>query len=194
MKFSQSYLLLFLFLFLTSQNSNSQDKTILNQFDELYKKSSTYEDYKVVKIQKYNQLKTTVVDSLQSQQTIISEKNQLISNNNRQITELKQKLSNLENELNSTQELKDSRSLFGIPVSKFAFSLILFFSHTILIILLAFFAYKYKENFSVTSKAVTNLKSLEEEFEDHKKSSLKRFQEVNRKLQDELNKQWRKEK
>lgn len=174
-----------------SQNSN---ETIASQFDELYRKSTTYKDYKVVKTIEYNKLKKHVVNSLDSQKEIIDEKNKIIFNNNKEISSLKKELSNTQTDLNTAINVKDNRSVFGIATSKSVFSTVIFVTYSILILLLVFFIYKFKQNLSITKKAVSNLRNVEEEFEEHKKLSLKRFQEVNRKLQDELNRNWKKEK
>ncbi|WP_010134362.1 hypothetical protein [Ochrovirga pacifica] len=189
-------LLCTLTIFTTCLFSFAQEETnqnILNQFEEVYSSSSTYQDYKVIKINKYNQLKNNVVDSLTTLQSSLSSKNTIIAKNQQQISALQKKLSSLESRLTSAQQNRDNRSVFGIPVNKSTFTIILIISHTILIALVLFFAYKYKGNAGTTKNAINNLKHLEDEFENHKKNSLKRYQEVNRKLQDELNKQWKKD-
>lgn len=184
------------FFLLVSFVSFSQDnnETIATQFDELYRKSTTYKDYKVVKITEYNKLKKHVVNSLNSQKEVIDEKNEIISNNNKEISSLKNELSNTQSDLNTAIDVKDNRSVFGIATNKSVFSTVIFITYSVLILLLVFFIYKFKQNLSITKKAVSNLHDVEEEFEEHKKSSLKRFQEVSRKLQDELNRNWKKEK
>ncbi|MGY6649153.1 hypothetical protein [Wenyingzhuangia sp. IMCC45574] len=188
-------LLLFIGQFSFSQNTNNsvESKTIEEQFQEIYKKSSTYENFKVIRITKYNTLKTNVLDTLALQKSSLAQTNSLISNHQKQTKALEKKAASLETQLNSAVNNRDNRSVFGIPVSKSIFSIILVVTHTVLILLVAFFAYQYKNNAVSTKKAVENLQSLEEEFEQHKKSSLKRYQELNRKLQDELNKQWKKD-
>ncbi len=191
-------LLLFAFTFLQAQKNNdsiNQDEFSLSkQFEEIYKKSSTYKEYKVISSAKYNQLKRNVIDSLNVQKQLVSKKNLIISNNTSEINSLNQKLSEVKNSLNQSLSLKDSRSIFGVSVEKSVFSTIIILTYIILILLTGFFAFKYQQNILTTKKAVKNLQSVELEFEQHKKSSLNRFQEVNRKLQDELNKNWKKEK
>ncbi|GGF62561.1 hypothetical protein [Wenyingzhuangia marina] len=164
------------------------------QFDYLYKKSTTYQEYKVISISLYNTLKSSVLDSIQSQKNIIAEKNGVITDNKQQITSLQEKLTDTQNKLETAISLKESRSILGMPTSKTIFSTVIAVTYITLFILLGFFIFKYKQNLGITNKAVDDLNSLEIEFEKHKKNSLKRFQEVSRKLQDELNKNWKKEK
>lgn len=165
-----------------------------HQFDYLYKKSTTYQEYKVISISLYRTLKSSVLDSIQSQKNIIATKNTAITNNKQQIASLQEKLTDTQNKLETAISLKDSRSVLGAPVSKTIFSTLIVVTYATLFILLGFFIFKYKQNLSITNKAVNDLNELETEFDQHKKSSLKRFQEVSRKLQDELNKNWKKEK
>ncbi|NJB81450.1 hypothetical protein [Wenyingzhuangia aestuarii] len=185
-----------------AQNSQNQadtpkeetEKNISSQFDYLYRTSTKYQEYKVISINKYQGLKQNVLDSLNSQQKIITDKVKTINANNKEILALKEKLASTQQELTASIDLKDSRSVFGIPVNKSIFSIIIVITYSVLLILLGFFIFKYKQNLSITNKAVSNLNELEIEFEQHKKTSLKRFQEISRKLQDELNKNWKKEK
>lgn len=195
MKSLFTILLLFVGFFSFSQKTNSQteNKTIEEQLKEIYQKSSTYEDFKVIKIYKFNKLKKNILDSLEIQKNSLIEKSIIINNNQAKTSKLEQKITSLENQLNAAVSKRDNRSLFGIPVSTTIFSIILVVSHTVLILLVAFFAFQFKKNEITTKRAVSNLENLEEEFEQHKKSSLKRYQEINRKLQDELNKQWKKD-
>ncbi|MGY5355476.1 hypothetical protein [Wenyingzhuangia sp. IMCC45467] len=165
-----------------------------HQFDYLYKKSTTYQEYKVIGISLYNTLKSSVLDSIQSQKNIIAEKNSAITDNKQQILSLQKKLTDTQNKLETAISLKESRSILGMPSSKTVFSTVIAVTYITLFILLAFFVFKYKQNLGITNKAVSDLNELETEFEKHKKTSLKRFQEVSRKLQDELNKNWKKEK
>ncbi|MGY5352375.1 hypothetical protein ACXGQW_07410 [Wenyingzhuangia sp. IMCC45533] len=193
--------LIFLFVFISFSFSQAQDNStddsqfsLSQQFEELYRKSSTYQEYKVISMVKYNQLKSNVVDSLNAQIKLVEEKNNIINRNNNELKNLKQELIDTKKELKDSISLKDSRSIFGMSVEKSVFSSIIVLTYLILITLTIFFAFKYRQNISNTKKAVSDVKALELEYENHKKSSLKRFQEVNRKLQDELNKNWKKEK
>lgn len=194
--------IVFLFIFMSFTLTQAQNNapteeiplSLSKQFEELYRKSSTYQEYKVISITKYNNLKGNVADSLNAQKALVKQKNIVINKNNQELTSLKNQLSNIELNLQESLSQKDSRSILGLNVEKSVFSSIILFSYLVLILLTAFFAFKFKQNINTTKKAVSSLNSLELEFEKHKKTSLKRFQEVNRKLQDELNKNWKKEK
>lgn len=199
MKNTISLLLLFVFGFAQAQeNVDYKNLSLTEQFEELYKESSTYSgtkhQYKVVKIEKYNTLKKSVIDSLRTQEQLVVELNLKIKESSNTIKKLEQKLTNTKNNVDELVVLKNQRSIFGIGVEKSSFSFIIVLSYLILIALAGFFAFKYQQNAVHTKKSVKDLADLEEEFEVYKKNSLKRFQETNRKLQDELNKKWKKDK
>lgn len=176
------------------QNPFENKQELSLQFDYLYKKSTSYKEYKVISIGLYNTLKKSVLDSVKSQNTNLSIKSNTINENKLQIKTLQNKLLETQNHLESAVLLKNNRSFFGVPMNKTIFSIIIIVTHFTLFVLLGVYIFKYKNSIGTSRKAVNDLSSLEMEFEKHKKSSLKRFQEVNRKLQDELNKNWKKEK
>ncbi len=178
----------------TNKPTTESSEPLSEQFKALYKKSSTYKEYKVVLIAKYNALKNNVIDSIDAQKKLVKEKDITIQQNNSELKKLKLQLSDLQQQLQESIIEKNKRSIFGMAVEKSVFSFIIILTYLILILLTVFFAYQFKQNISSTKKAIRDLKGLEQEFEQHKKTSLKRFQEVNRKLQDELNKNWKKEK
>ncbi|MCB0431897.1 MAG: tRNA (guanine-N1)-methyltransferase, partial [Mangrovimonas sp.] len=59
----------------------------------------------------------------------------------------------------------------------------------ILLALLGFFIYKFKNSNTITKESKKALADIELEFEEHRKVALEREQKVRRQLQDELNKQ-----
>lgn len=188
-----SLFLLFISPFCFCQNT-AEEKTIDSQFKDLYRTSSTYKEYKVISIKKYNQLKNNTLKSLNSQKEILNQKTNFIKELQQEITDLKQNLATTEKDLKTAIELKDRRQIFGVTISQFTLSCALIATYSLLLLLLIFFIFKYKKNLNTTKHSTVSLIKLEAEFEDHKKKSLVRFQEVNRKLQDELNKKWNKDK
>ena len=58
----------------------------------------------------------------------------------------------------------------------------------ILLIALIFFVLRFKSSFSTIKQTKFELDKVENEYEEHRKKSLKKEQELMRKLQDEINK------
>jgi phosphoglycerate-specific signal transduction histidine kinase len=84
---------------------------------------------------------------------------------------------------------KKSISFLGIQLKKSTYTIIVWSIILLLIIALLYFIYQYKNSYSVTSEAKSNLSEAEEELAIYKKKSLEREQKLRRQLQDEINKQ-----
>ncbi len=183
-------LLFVLFISFTVFSQEKKDTLSLpEQFDHIYRTSSSYQEYKVIRKTRYQKLKQDVVDSIQSLQNELDSKNSLIKSKNDSIQEIKKVSATLSNDLNLTIAEKNSTSLLGILVSKTTYNIILWSLIIILLISLLYFLYQFKNSHSITSEAKSNLAEAEEELAEYKKKSLEREQKLRRQLQDEINKQ-----
>ena len=186
---------LLIVLFLTVEVAYSQVNrnfidtvTVKEQFDYMIKYSNRYQEYKIVRIDWLDQLKSNVTDSL------TSSKKEII-NNYRTISEQRQRIDSLEKNLDGSKKLitdldteKERISFVGISVSKNLFKVIFIFIIGFLLVLLIFFISRYGRSNSITRETRSTLKELEEEYETHRERALEREQLVRRQLQDELNK------
>ncbi|WP_456376193.1 hypothetical protein [Lutibacter sp.] len=163
--------------------------SVKNQFDYLINKSNRYQEFKVVKINWLNKLKSNVNDSLSVSKKELLNSFVTINSQKKTIDSLKVSLANSKNNITALTKEKQSISLFGIQLGKSFFKTLLFSIIGILAVLLVFFIIKFKQSNSITSQAKLDLKEVEEEFDTHRKKALEREQKVMRKLQDELNKQ-----
>ncbi len=186
------YLLILLLLISTvavSQETKKDTLTIEEQFDRIYRISSSYQEYKVIRKTTYQDLKTNVLDSIK----IIDKELQLknIHNNvlNDSLQEVKKVLEILETDMKFLITEKNSISFLGIQLNKSTYTIIVWSIILLLIIALLYFIYQYKNSYSVTSEAKSNLSEAEEELAIYKKKSLEREQKLRRQLQDEINKQ-----
>lgn len=162
--------------------------SVKNQFDYLIDKSNRYQDYKVVKVNWLNTLKSNVADSLSVAKNEILNSYTTINSQKITIDSLKISLINSKNDITTLTTEKQSISLAGVQLGKSFFKTLLFSIIGILAFLLALFIFKFKQSNSITSQAKLALKEIEEEFDIHRKKALEREQKVMRKLQDELNK------
>ena len=74
-----SFLLLFC-LFTYAQQTITVENTVENQFDKIYRTSTSYKNYKVISKLRYQKLKETVLDSLNKSKKTILEKENLLKN------------------------------------------------------------------------------------------------------------------
>jgi hypothetical protein len=163
--------------------------SVINQFDYLINKSNRYKDYKVVKINWLEKLKSNVTDSLSASEKEILTNYSLINSQKNSIDSLNLTLNNSERKIASLNAEIQSISLFGVEFKKPMFKIIMFLIIGTLTVLLLVFITKFKRSNAITIQTKLTLKEVEAEFEEHRKIALEREQKVRRQLQDELNKQ-----
>lgn len=178
-----------LFSFGQESTNSMKEGSVEEQFDHVYTKSGNYQEYKVIKKNLYNTLKKNVLDSIQNQKTKISDANTLIKEQTNEIKTLSTSLDQLKSELNKSKKDKNSLSFLGIKLKKGTFLAIMWSIFGLLLLGLVTLFYTYNNNNKITKKANEDLKELEMEFKNARTRALEREQTLNRKLQDEINKQ-----
>ena len=185
---------LFIFCLLMSVNTFSQKTkndtlSLSKQFEQVYRRSSSYKDFKVIRKSTFQNLKKNTQDSIK----IIDEKLKIESQKN---TRLEQEISSvakirLEQNLELSEAIleKNTISFVGLKLKKNTFKIIIWSIFFMLIIIICYLAYKLKDGVRITSQAKKELTRVEEEFNSYKKKSLVRDQKLRRQLQDEINKQ-----
>ena len=185
------YPLLFVFFVsISAFSQKAQDTLTLNQqFDRIYRISTSYQEYKVIQKIRFQNLKKNVSDSLNTLKKQNNEKDKLIQSQKDSISNIKEVANIFETDLRQTITQKNSISILGISFSKSVYNTIVWSLIGILTALLFYYVYRFNNSNVVTSEAKSNLIELEEEFANHKKKSLEREQKLRRELQDEINKQ-----
>jgi hypothetical protein len=185
------YILFFSFTVSLSFSQEKQDtqKSIENQFEEIYKKSNSYEAYKIIKKRYYQNLKQNTIDSLKQSKKIISDKEHLLFTQKNKLEKDSILLSKTTLELKNSIKREKSISFLGILVSKKIYNLLLWGIVIILLMSLSLFIVKFIRNNRITKTAQRNVIDLEKEFELFRKKSVQREQKLRRQLQDEINKQ-----
>jgi hypothetical protein len=185
------YILFFSFTVSLSFSQEKQDtqKSIENQFEEIYKKSNSYEAYKIIKKRYYQDLKQNTIDSLKQSKKIISDKEHLLFTQKNKLEKDSILLSKTTLELKNSIKREKSISFLGILVSKKIYNLLLWGIVIILLMSLSLFIVKFIRNNRITKTAQRNVIDLEKEFELFRKKSVQREQKLRRQLQDEINKQ-----
>jgi uncharacterized protein YlxW (UPF0749 family) len=188
----RSFIQIFLFVFVSQSVFGQQQKdtlTITQQFDKIYRISTSYQEYKVISKARFQRLKNNVQDSIRTLQKDIQNKSTVISTQKDSIQESTKVISTLSGDLKLTLAQKNSISFLGISIGKSSYSILVWSIITALLIALLFFIYKFRTSNIDTVEAKNNLQEIEEEFANHKKKSLEKEQKLRRQLQDEINKQ-----
>ena len=200
MKFMKAFFSLMLILFISSpifsqSASDDQPKPSLDrgslesQFDYLYRKSSSYQEYKVVKKTSYQKIKKNVLDTVASLEKQLGDTKKLVEVQGTEIKNLKADLQTTNNNLTDVTKEKDQIKFLGIPMTKKGYNSLLWSIIFGLVALLLFFIFRFKSSNAITTQAQAMLDDTEKEFEAYKAKALEREQKVRRELQDELNKQ-----
>ena len=171
------------------QKTKNDTLSLSKQFEQVYRRSSSYKDFKVIRKSTFQNLKKNTLDSIK----IIDEKLKIESQKN---TRLEQEISSvakirLEQNLELSEAIleKNTISFVGLKLKKNTFKIIIWSIFFMLIIIICYLAYKLKDGVRITSQAKKELTRVEEEFNSYKKKSLVRDQKLRRQLQDEINKQ-----
>ncbi len=199
MKLSQ-YLLVISLLISFFQITYAQEETINvsdvlkkgeieKQFDIVVKKSGNYQEYKVVKRVWLDQFRTNLSDTLKTLESRLNTNHLKINELKTTISGLEESLAKTNQDLASVTKEKDSISFLGAALTKASYNTIIWGIIGVLLALLGFFIFKFKNSNAVTLQAQKALSETETEFEDHRRRALEREQKVMRKLQDEINKQ-----
>ncbi|TPN82082.1 tRNA (guanine-N1)-methyltransferase [Aquimarina algicola] len=199
MKLSQYFLL---FTLLTSSLSSIyaqeegitaadalQKEKIERQFDVVIAKSGKYQEYKVVKRVWMEKLKKNTIDTIKTLESKLNTTNQKINEQKSTISGLEESLAKTNDNLSTVTQEKDSINFFGAALTKSSYKTIMWSIIGVLVAMLSFFIFKFKNSNAVTVEAKKALAETEAEFEDHRRRALEREQKVMRKLQDEINKQ-----
>jgi hypothetical protein len=174
---------------INAQDTIETAKTIESQFDNLYKKSSSYQDYKVIRKELFQSLKLQTLDSIGLYKKLLSEETALLQIEKQKLNSLKAQESDTKTALKNAIQNENTISLFGSPISKTNYNLFLWSLILMLFFSLLYFIFKYKNNIFLTNAAKKQLIEVEEELANQRKKALEREQKLRRQLQDEINKQ-----
>ena len=170
---------------------NAQENTvntIENQFDNIYRTSSTYQNYKVISRDRFNTLKSSVLDSLKVYSTSLSAKEKTITAKGLEIKSLRKELAETNIKLKEAISKENSFSFLGVEIAKGTYNLMVWALVGILLAGLIHFIYQFAKSNTTTKTALTDLEEVENEFEAHRKKTLEREQKLRRQLHDEINK------
>lgn len=162
--------------------STSDSTDIKGQFEYLYKKSNTFEHYKVIPINSYNTLKQNATDSISLyKKEAINHLNETNSLNNKLETS-NTEIARLKEELSTTQNMQNSIKLLGMAVSKNAYRLIMWGIIFSLIFFSVILFLIFKRGRQVVIDARTRLKEVQEDIEKLRKSGILREQKLGHEL------------
>ncbi len=181
-----------LFLFthqITAQDSVQVRKNTLNdQMTEVFEKSNSYQEYKVIKKTQLATLKRNILDSISSFNKRITAQESDLRQQRMAIDSLRQNLKTTKEKLSRSKEKEDGIEFFGVLTSKATYNSIMWSIILILLLIGGFLFYRFLNSHKITNAAQLKIAEMEIELEDYRRNSLEREQKLRRKLQDEINK------
>lgn len=186
------------FLFLTAalfaQENNedaiSWDKKNLGfQFDYINQKSTSYQEYKVVRKDWLLGLKSRTLDTVSTLDKELKLLKEMNASQATEIQQLKSEINTLEEGLQTAINDKETMSFLGINTSKSQYNVIVWLIIGVLFLFLLLSIFKSKRAISAAALAKTALKTVEDDFDGYKRIAIEREQKVRRQLQDEILKQ-----
>lgn len=192
-------LLLITFTFTFSQAQESPESlqkelsldggSIQDQFEYITRKSNSFQEYKVVKKTWLGKLEANILDSIRTMKSELAGMHSAETERKEEIAALQAETEAARSELEAAIATKNSIAFLGIQTHKNLYNSIMWGLVLGLAALLLLFIFRFRRSHAVTAEAVKNLEETKKEFETHRKRALEREQKLNRRLQDELNKQ-----
>ena len=173
---------------LEQKKKNLSSGTISEQFDYVFKNSNRYQEYRVIKMTWFEQLKSHVADSLKDLRADLSETQKVIEEQKKEIEKLNNTLQSTEENLTAVNIEKGNIKLLGISMKKAAYNTIMFGIIAGLAALLAIFIMRYLISNRATVSIKKRLDETIAEFEGYKQRAVEKEQKLRRELQDEINK------
>lgn len=188
-------LILFISLSAFAQENSAQSprNTLDNQMVEVFEKSNSYQQYKVIEKAKLATLRKNILDSISKLETTINQQETNIVSQGQTIDSLNLQLTTTQEELEATKEQVENIDVLGIATSKGTYNTIMWSVIGILLLVGAIFVYRFSKSHSIIKEANEKVDELNTENEELRRSHLEREQVLRRKLQDEINKNRKKQ-
>lgn len=177
-----------------SPSSLSLRGNLDEQFDFVFQKSNSYQEYRVVRKDYLLHLKKSSTDSLKKYKTELGEFKTKINVQQAEKNTLQHRLDRTNTSLEAMKVERNNISLFGVQVSKSAYNSLMIGIIGVLVFLLTILLIRFKSSYRLSKESESNYLKLESDFEEFKRKAMEKEQQLGRKLQDEINKQKKKEK
>ena len=170
------------------QDETAKNQTLNQQYKTLMEKSETFNDYKVIKINKLTNFWKVITDSIALVDKSKTEALILVEAKKTQIEELNNTIQQKDKELATGEEEKSTITVFGSRTKKSSYAIISIIIPFALLVVIGFLVVKFRVNTQTTKSAKQDLSTLEKEYEEYKKRALDSQTKLNRELQTERNK------
>jgi hypothetical protein len=152
--------------------------TMDEQLDYLHQKTLIYNDFRAIREDIFQKLRSNTVDTLNSLRNEIS-------NRDKQITAMAATQDSVQDVLNGTRieltqaiENRDSLFIFGIPLNKAFYNSLMWTIILGMFIITALALIAFRRNLSVTKQTSKEYKDVRDEFEEYRKSNREKMEKM----------------
>lgn len=189
------YFLILLFPLLLIPNSTfAQENTeeVVNSLDyqmnQIFEKSNSYQQYKVIPKLKLAELRQNVLDSIAALDKVVYQQQSDLARQQNEVDSLSSQLHRTEKELEQTKLEVDGITFFGSTISKTTYNSIMWGAIGILLAFGLLFYFRFSSSHKTIKESQAKVGELETEIEELRRNHLEREQKLRRQLQDEINK------
>ncbi|MFY7743331.1 MAG: tRNA (guanine-N1)-methyltransferase [Flavobacterium sp.] len=189
-----SLFFVFIFVFGNAQTASkdslpaSINGNLNQQFDYVFQKSNSFQEYKVIKKEYFALLKENSTDSVNRFKKELEQLKGNFLAYDKNLQSLKDTLATTKSSLEEVKNAQNNMNFFGISVAKSSYSMIMWGIVLALLFLSLIILFRFKNAKTIANESLRNFEKLEEDFEDFKRKSLEKEQKLGRQLQDEINK------
>ena len=178
-----------LFIFTSSFSQQKDTSSIKGKFNLIYNTSSSYKEFKVIRKSRFVNLRDQVSDSVKLLNNELNLKEEKINTLEQDLNNINKVLLKNIAEKTAAIRLQNSILFFGMALDKSSYKIMVWMTFILLIVLLCYFIFKYKNSYLIILAAKEDLLEAENELVKFKKKSIESDQKLIRQLQDEINKQ-----
>ena len=178
-----------LFIFTSSFSQQKDTSSIKGKFNLIYNTSSSYKEFKVIRKSRFVNLRNQVSDSVKLLNNELNLKEEKINTLEQNLNNINKVLLKNIAEKTAAIRLQNSILFFGMALDKSSYKIMVWMTFILLIVLLCYFIFKYKNSYLIILAAKEDLLEAENELVKFKKKSIESDQKLRRQLQDEINKQ-----
>ena len=155
----------------TTMPETLQNGSLKEQMDYIQDKTRIYEEYRAVREDMFQKIKTNSIDSLNKAKAEISSLKLTARVRNTTIDSLNTSIETVKTDLESMAKTKNSINLLGIEINKTAYNAFMWTLIAVLAGLLAVGFLAYKRNHTVTAQTKKEIEEIKKEFEAYRKAS-----------------------
>lgn len=152
--------------------------TLEQQLDFLTRKTRVYDGFRAIREDVYQKSNKNAIDSLNLQKLEVARLNSELNERAFEIETLNTNLSRTKNERDQAIRTKDSFVFLGMEIQKGLYNTIMWIIVLVLLVGSIFLFFLFKRSYAVTTQTNKTLKTLQDDFEEYRKSSREKYEKL----------------